>query len=74
MAADLTIDGKVSRAQAQKAFSALAAYTAKRKAEKERNELPLDGVGAGHSREDTVWLQLTVKKLSPEKKMKPCRM
>jgi hypothetical protein len=67
------IGGHVAPAQALKALRALAAHVA---AAGERraaaaSELPLDG-GAGA--DDVVWMQLTVKRLSATKQVKPVRM
>ncbi|WFD30412.1 proteasome-interacting protein cic1 [Malassezia sp. CBS 17886] len=68
---------KVDIAQVLKACKALAAFVERRRAESKKNELPLDGdgsLGAAKDAENTVWLQITVKQLNPERKVKPVRI
>lgn len=72
-----SICGKVDAKQAHKAFRALAAYTERRQNEKSSNELPLgggDSLGASKDTENTVWVQITVKQLDPQRKVKPARI
>ncbi|WFD34445.1 proteasome-interacting protein cic1 [Malassezia cuniculi] len=68
------ISERIERAQALKAFKALSAYVARVRAERSANELPLDGPGSeGASRdtENAVWMQITLKELNTQRKVKP---
>ncbi|WFD00602.1 proteasome-interacting protein cic1 [Malassezia yamatoensis] len=67
------IAGKVDSSQVFKAFQALLAYTERKQVGKE-NELPLDGPGSGKDTDHTVWVQITIKQLNPERKVKPARI
>lgn len=67
MAKDVLIDDHVSTNQCEKAVKALLSYTLKWQAEKDKTEL----LGA---REQHVWLNITVKNMQPEKKLKPFKM
>lgn len=70
------ISGKVDAAQVLKACKALAAYTEKRLTAK-TYELPLGGansLGASKDADNTVWMQITVKKLDTQRKVKPARI
>lgn len=62
------ISGRIERAQAHKAFKALAAHMARMHANKSATELPLDGA---RNADNAVLVQLTVKELSTERKIKP---
>ncbi|EPQ28934.1 uncharacterized protein PFL1_03734 [Pseudozyma flocculosa PF-1] len=72
--------GKVDPAQALKAFKALAAHADKLAKQREddanaKNVLPLDGPqGDLRDRNNTVFLQVAVKQLNPEAKVKPVRV
>lgn len=68
------IADKVDAAQALKAFKALAAYVNKQQESSSKNELPLDGPGSSSDPTNTVWVQITVKELNPERKTKPVQM
>lgn len=71
------ISDRIERAQALKAFKALNAYVARVRAEKSTNELPLGGAdfdGASRDTENTVWIQITVKELNTQRKVKPAAM
>lgn len=68
------IAGKVDAAQALKAFKALVAYVNKHQESSSKNELPLDGPGSSSDPTNTVWVQITVKELNPERKTKPVQM
>lgn len=67
MAKDELIDAHVSISQCKKAATALLTH-AKKVAEKKAESELLPG------KEENVWLVLSVKKVSPEKKLKPFRM
>ena len=66
MAGDL-IDDHVSLAQCKKAVDALLAHASKKQAEADESSL-LGG------KEQHVWLQVAVKKMHPEHKLKPFKM
>lgn len=66
MAGEL-IDDHVSVAQCKKAVDALMAHATKKQAEAEESSL----LG---SKEQFVWLQVAVKKMHPEHKLKPFKM
>ncbi|EIM86129.1 ribosomal protein L1 [Stereum hirsutum FP-91666 SS1] len=66
---DTLIDSHVSNAQSELAFKALIAHAIKH-SEKQAEKDLLAGGGTG-GREDNVWLQVAVKTLYPEKKLKP---
>lgn len=71
------ISDRIERAQALQAFKALSAYVARVRGEKRTNELPLDGAdfdGASRDTENTVWIQITVKELNTQRKVKPAAM
>lgn len=61
------IDGHVSSQAAERAASALSSYISKLRDQANEDEL----LGA---KEDFVWLVVSVKRMSPEKNMKPHRM
>jgi ribosome biogenesis protein UTP30 len=61
------IDSHVSVKQAKLAINALLKYNEKYQAEREEKDL----LGA---REEMVWLNVAVKKVYPEKKLKPFSM
>lgn len=61
------IDGHVSSQAAERAASALGSYISKVRDQANEDEL----LGA---KEDFVWLVVSVKRMSPEKNMKPHRM
>ena len=68
---------KVDSAQTLKAIKALAAHTAKRRQEGGggKNVLPLDGPdGDLKDRSNTVFLQLSIRRISPQKSPKPVRV
>jgi ribosome biogenesis protein UTP30 len=67
MAKDQLIDSHVSEKQAKLAIKALYNHAKKRQAEQEEKEL-LPG------KEAHVWLQVAVKRIHAEKKLKPQRM
>ena len=67
MAKDELVDSHVSVSQCKKAVSALAKHASKLAKQREDTEL-LPG------KEENVWLVLSVKKVTPEKKLKPYRM
>lgn len=69
---DTLIDSHVSNAQSELAFKALIAHAIKH-SEKQAEKDLLAGGGTG-GREDNVWLQVAVKTLYPEKKLKPHKM
>lgn len=69
---DTLIDSHVSNAQSELAFKALIAHAVKH-SEKQAEKDLLAGGGRG-GREDNVWLQVAVKTLYPEKKLKPHKM
>lgn len=60
------IDSQVSVKQCTQAVHALHAYASKKQKEQEDNELLAN--------EQYVWLQIAVKRIHPEKKIKPFRM
>ncbi|KAN0063247.1 proteasome-interacting protein cic1 [Thecaphora frezii] len=72
--------GKVDPAQALKACKALAAHAEKVAKQREadnsaRNVLPLDGPqGDLKDRSNTVFMQLAIKQLNPQSKVKPVRI
>ena len=66
------ISDKVDAKQVLKACEALAAYTERRKAAKEKDLSLLPGVGKDS--DNTVWIQLTVKDLDTKRKVKPARI
>jgi ribosome biogenesis protein UTP30 len=61
------IDSHVSAKQCTRAVHALHAYALKKQKEQEENELL-------PSNEQYVWLQITVKRMHPEHKIKPFKM
>ena len=61
------IDSHVSTKQAKLAIGALLKHSEKHRAEKEESEL----LGA---KEEVMWLNVAVKKVHPEKKLKPLSM
>ncbi len=67
MAKDELIDAHVSLQQCEKAIKALHAHQTKKHAEMQENEL-LPG------KEEYIWLNVTVKRVSPTLKIKPVRM
>ncbi|KAI0075089.1 ribosomal protein L1 [Panus rudis PR-1116 ss-1] len=67
MAQSDLIDGKVSEKQCDLAVKALLKHVAKHQEKKEATDL----LGA---REQFVWLQVTVKQMHPERKLKPHRI
>ena len=67
MANDVLIDDHVSTKQCEKAIEALLNHALKWQAEKDKTEL----LGA---KEQHVWLNITVKNMHPEKKLKPFKM
>lgn len=67
MAVDELIGEHVSLMQCKKAVTSLTTHVTKVTKQKEGNEL-LPG------KEENVWLVLSVKKTTPEKKLKPHRM
>lgn len=64
---DTLIGEHVSSQAIERATSALCTYISKRRDQANEDEL----LG---SREDFVWLVVSVKHMSPEKKLKPYRM
>lgn len=67
MAVDELIDSHVSSNQCKKAVKALVEHAAKfAKAKEEKELLP--------GKEENIWLVLSVKKTTPEKKLKPFKM
>lgn len=67
MAADSLIDDQVSLNQCEKAVNALLKHVTKITKQKEEKELLPE-------REENVWVTFSVKKVTPEKKLKPRRM
>jgi len=67
MAKTELIDSQVSVKQCTRAIQALHAYASKKQKEQEENELL-------PANELYVWLQIAVKRMHPEKKIKPFRM
>ncbi|KAF8631012.1 hypothetical protein AX15_002625 [Amanita polypyramis BW_CC] len=67
MAKDELIDDHVSLQQCEKAINALHSHQSKKQAEQEKNEL-LPG------KEENIWLNVSVKKVSPTLKLKPVRI
>ncbi|KAF8349414.1 ribosomal protein L1p/L10e family-domain-containing protein, partial [Amanita rubescens] len=67
MAKDELIDAHVSLQQCEKAIKALHSYQTKKYAEMQENEL-LPG------KEEYIWLNVTVKRVSPTLKIKPVRI
>ena len=65
---DVLIDSKVSTAQCKLAVDALLKHALAHQAAKEQNELLPDRT------EQYVWLIITVKKMFPERKLKPFKM
>ncbi len=65
--ADELIDGHVSAKQCKRAVTALMEYALKQQQKREENEL-LPG------KEDCIWLQISVKRVHAEAKLKPRRM
>ncbi|KAL5501474.1 CIC1 [Sanghuangporus vaninii] len=61
------IDSHVSKNQAKKAVVALVKHTTKIAKQKEETEL-LPG------KEENIWLVLSVKRVTPQKKLKPCKI
>jgi ribosome biogenesis protein UTP30 len=64
---DTLIDSRVSLRQCKRAVEALHAYTLKKEQKAAETEL-LPG------KEQHVWLQVAVKQMHPEKKLKPFKM
>ena len=67
MAQDELIDDHVILQQCEKAIKALHSHQTKKQAEQEENEL-LPG------KEENIWLNVTVKRVSPTHRIKPVRM
>jgi ribosome biogenesis protein UTP30 len=67
MAKDELVDAHVSLQQCEKAIKALHSHQTKKHAEMQENEL-LPG------KEEYIWLNVTVKRVSPTLKIKPVRM
>ena len=67
-AEDVLIDSKVSTAQCKLAVDALLKHALAHKAAKEQNELLPDKT------EQYIWLVVSVKKMFPERKLKPFKM
>ena len=65
---DVLIDSKVSTAQCKLAVDALLKHALAHQATKEQNELLPDRT------EQYVWLVVAVKKMFPERKLKPFKM
>ena len=61
------IDGRVSVEQCRRAVTALMEYAVKQQEKREENEL-LPG------KEESIWLQIAVKEIHGEAKLKPHRM
>lgn len=61
------IDSHVSLKQCKQAVEALHGYAIKKEKERAENEL-LPG------KEEHIWLQVTVKRMQPEQRLKPIRM
>ena len=68
MAEDVLIDSKVSTAQCKLAVDALLKHALAHQAAKEQNELLPDRT------EQYIWLVVAVKKMFPERKLKPFKM
>lgn len=67
MGTNVLIDDHVSTHQCEKALNALLVHALKKNQQTEETEL-LGG------REQHVWLNVTVKQMQPEKKLKPFKM
>jgi hypothetical protein len=65
---DILIDSKVSTAQCKLAVDALLKHALAHQAAKEQNELLPDRT------EQYIWLVVAVKKMFPERKLKPFKM
>jgi len=61
------IDSHVSLKQCKLAVEALHVYATKKEKERAESELLL-------GKEEHIWLQVTVKRMQPEQKLKPIRM
>lgn len=72
-AAPVLISGKVDRAQVLKAVKALSVYTERREQSSNDTDLPL-GPSVSKDTDHTVWLQITVKQLDTQRKVKPARI